>query len=147
MPEDGERKMANDETTKPLATPERRLFPKGTTIFKEGEAADSAYILDTGSVQIFKMIGGRRIQLGRISSRGIFGELGLLDEGPRMAAAYALEDSVCVVITREAITQMLDSAPGGLKVLVRSLVQTIRTAGNDLAEARFLLQEHENTKA
>jgi CRP-like cAMP-binding protein len=131
--------MSND--AKKPGAPERRLYPKGTTIFKEGEAADCAYILDSGAVQIFKMVGGRRIQLGVIAQRGIFGELGVLDDGPRMAAAYAAEDSVCVIITRESIAQMLDEAPGGLRVLVRSLVQTIRTAGDDLAEAKFLLHE------
>jgi CRP-like cAMP-binding protein len=119
----------------------RRVFPKGTTIFKEGERADQAYILESGRVEIFKMIGGRRIRLGVIGPHGIFGELALIDDGRRMAAAFAAEDSACLVVTREAIGHMLDGAPQGLTVLIQSMVGTIRSAGEDLAEARFQLME------
>jgi CRP-like cAMP-binding protein len=136
----------SDEAAKKSALPERRSFPKGTTIFKEADKADTAYILESGKVEIFKVIGGRRIRLGNVPPWGIFGELGILVDGPRMGTAYAVQDSVCVVLTKDSITQMLDEAPQGLTVLIRSLVQTIRTAGDDLAEARFLLMEHEKAQ-
>lgn len=127
------------------AVPGRVSFPKGTTIFKEGEKADCAYILEKGSVQIFKMVGGKRIQLGTIRNWGIFGELAIIDDSPRMAAAYAGEDSVCVVITKQSISDMLDGAPQGLRVLINSMVATIRTAGDDLAEARSRLRDSEQS--
>ncbi len=121
--------------------PERRAFPKGTTIFKEGERADAGYIVETGSVQIFKMIGGRRVLLGTIGPWGMFGELGLIDDSPRMAAAYTTEDTVCMVISKEAVALMLDAAPAGLGLLVQSMAETIRKAGEDLADSRFQLLE------
>ncbi len=117
--------------------PQRKTFAKGATIFKEGDKADAAYILESGSVEIFKMVGGRRIELGTVRSWGIFGELGLIDDRPRMAAAYAAQESVCMVVSKEAVAGLLDGAPEGLHVLIASLVQIIRTAGEELAEARF----------
>lgn len=134
------------ENEKKAMTPERRSFAKGSSIFKEGEAADAAYILESGSVGIFKVISGKRIMLGTIRPRGIFGELALLDPSPRMAAAIASEDSVCAVITKEAMDQMLENIPPGLLVLMRSMAQTLRAAGEDLAEARFQLQEKERSE-
>ncbi len=121
--------------------PQRKTFAKGATIFKEGDKADAAYILESGSVEIFKMVGGRRIELGTVRSWGIFGELGLIDDRPRMAAAYAAQESVCMVVSKEAVAGLLDGAPEGLHVLIASLVQIIRTAGEELAEARFQLLE------
>ncbi len=138
--------MAGDSDKKPVG-PERISFAKGASIFKEGEQADASYILECGQIGIFKMVSGKRILLGTIRPRGIFGELALLDPSPRMAAAVALEESVCAVITREAMEQMLESAPPGLLVLMRSMAQTLRAAGDDLADARFQLQEMERAAA
>lgn len=135
-----------EETEKKYAAPVRRSFAKGTTIFKEGDQADAAYILESGTVQIFKSVGGRRITLGNIGPWGIFGELGIVDEFPRMATAYAADDTVCMVITKESVEQMQHDAPPGLMVLIRSMAQTIRTAGENLAEARFLLMEKEKAE-
>src|ERR1700761_2002637 len=73
--------------------PERRTFSRGTTIFKQGERADAAYILESGTVQIFKMVAGKRIVLGNVQKWGLFGEMGLIDDSPRMASAYVTEDT------------------------------------------------------
>ncbi|HVI49656.1 MAG TPA: cyclic nucleotide-binding domain-containing protein [Candidatus Sulfotelmatobacter sp.] len=132
--------MAGENDRKPVA-PERRSFPKGSSIFKQGDTADAAYIVESGAISIFKTISGKRIALGSVGPRGIFGELALLDPSPRMASAVASEDAVCAVITKDSMDQMLESAPPGLLVLMRSMAQTIRSAGEELADARFQLQE------
>ena len=46
-----------------------------------------------------------------------------------------------MVVTKKAVGQMMDGAPQGLNTLIHSLVQIIRTAGQDLAEARYQLME------
>lgn len=132
--------MAGENERKPTA-PERRSFPKGSSIFKQGDAADAAYIVESGIISIFKTLSGKRIPLGSVGPRGIFGELALLDPSPRMASAVATEDTVCAVITKDSMEQMLESAPPGLLVLMRSMAQIIRTTGEDLADARFQLLE------
>jgi CRP-like cAMP-binding protein len=131
----------SSDSEKKTAAPERRLFAKGTTIFKLGDTADAAYIVESGAINIFKTISGKRISLGTVGPRGIFGELALLDPSQRMASAVASEDSVCAVITKDSMDQMLATAPPGLLVLMRSMAQTIRSAGEELADARFRLQE------
>jgi len=138
--------MSSEAEKKPIPPPERRMFPKGTSIFKEGDAADAAYIIESGAVSIFKVISGKRIPIGSVGPRGIFGELGVLDDGVRMAAAVTTDDTVCAVVTKEAMEQMLTSAPPGLLVLMRSMAQMLRQSGNDLADARFQLQENEREK-
>lgn len=126
--------------------PQRRSFAKGTSIFKEGDRADAAYIVESGSVQIFKMVSGRKVVLGTIHPWGMFGELGLIDNSPRMAGAYVVEDATCMVVSKDSIERMLDNAPDALRILIQSLVQIIRTAGQDLAEARYQLLETARTE-
>lgn len=138
--------MSSDTDKKPAA-PERRLFAKGSSIFKQGDSPDAAYIVESGAISIFKTVSGKRISLGTVGPRGIFGELALLDPSLRMASAMAIEDSICAVITKDHMDQMLASAQPGLLVLMRSMAATIRQAGEDLADARSRLQELEREEA
>jgi CRP-like cAMP-binding protein len=135
--------LAEREAGGKAGFPVRRKFARGTSIFKEGERADCAYILESGKVEIYKVIGGRRVTLGVIEQWGIFGELGLIDDSPRMAGAYVSEPAVCMVVSKESVNRLLDDAPQGLQTLIHSLVQVIRTAGTNLAEARFQLLERQ----
>ena len=125
--------------------PERVTFPRGTTIFKQGEQANAAYILESGTVQIFKMITGKRIVIGHVQKWGLFGEMGLIDDSPRMASAYVTEDATCSVLSKESFSRMMDSAPDGMLLVIESLTRTLRASGDDLAEARYRLSELERS--
>jgi len=128
------------------AFPERRNISHGTTIFKEGDEADCAYILESGAVQIFKMINGRRVVLGYVSHWGLFGEMGLIDDSPRMASAYVTEDAVCTVLSRENFSKMMDGAPQGMVLVIETLTRTLRNSGEQLADARYRIMELELEK-
>ena len=124
------------------AIPERRVFPKGTVIFREGDAGNQAYMLQEGTVRIFKTTSGRKITIGRIWPFQVFGELSMIDDSPRMAGAIADDDCTCLVLTKEAVRTMMDQAPPGLNTLILSLLATIRVMGSDLADAKAALLEH-----
>lgn len=127
--------------TKGNGAPERRKFAKGTVIFREGDRGDEAYLVQQGTVRIFKTVAGKRITIGRVWPSQVFGELALLDDGPRMAAALADDDVVCLVLRKESIRGLLDDASPGLQTLVLSLLDTMRTMGDELAAARAALKE------
>ncbi|MEW5728399.1 MAG: cyclic nucleotide-binding domain-containing protein, partial [Pseudomonadota bacterium] len=73
--------------------PERRNFAKGTVIFREGDKGAEAYLVQQGTVRIFKTVSGKRITIGHCKPFQVFGELALIDDAPRMAAAEATEDT------------------------------------------------------
>lgn len=123
------------------ASPERRTFGRGTTIFKEGDPGDCAFVLERGEIEIAKTMYGKTIRIGSVPQWGIFGELGALDGAPRMASAIAVRESVCLIIRRDTIAELLADAPQGLTVLVQTMANTIRHAGDDLAQARYRLTE------
>ncbi|EME68814.1 cAMP-binding protein [Paramagnetospirillum caucaseum] len=120
----------------------QRVFPRGTVIFKEGDSGHEAYMLQQGTVRIFKNVAGRKVTIGRVWPFQVFGELALIDDGPRMAAAVADDDATCLVLTKDAIRSMMDQAPPGLNTLIHSLLSTIRELGDDLADAKAMLAEH-----
>jgi CRP/FNR family transcriptional regulator, cyclic AMP receptor protein len=124
------------------SAPERRTFPTGTIIFREGDVGHEAYMLQQGTVRIFKTVAGKRVTIGRIWPFQVFGELSMMDDSPRMAGAVADDDAVCLVLGKDAIRSMMEQAPPGLNTLVQSLLTTIRAMGKDLADAKAILQEH-----
>jgi CRP/FNR family cyclic AMP-dependent transcriptional regulator len=130
-----------DMSGKANAVPERRVFAKGTVIFREGDRGSEAYLVQQGTVRIFKTVHGKRITLGSCKPFQIFGELALLDDGPRMAAAETSEETTVLVLSKATIRDMLDGAPVGLTTLLQSLIATMRTMGEDLATTKAQLLE------
>ncbi|HTH16765.1 MAG TPA: cyclic nucleotide-binding domain-containing protein [Magnetospirillum sp.] len=121
--------------------PERRTYAKGAVIFREGDRGSEAFLVQKGSVRIFKTVNGKRVTLGHCKPFQVFGELALMDDRPRMAAAEATEETMVLVVSKDTIRDMLDSAAPGLTTLIHSLIATMRSMGEDLASTRAQLME------
>jgi len=117
----------------------RKVFEPGTTIFDEGEPGHEAYVVEYGRVSVFKTVKGQRVELGSIIQGGIFGEMALIDDQPRMASAVAEIETACVVIGKDRLTEQLEQAPKGVRVIVGALLGNIRLMGAELAEAQVML--------
>src|SRR6266704_4824259 len=69
-------------------------FPQGKIIFDVGDVGDCLYILRSGHVHIYvENTTGEKIVLGEFEPGEVFGEISLLDGGPRTATAIAMEKS------------------------------------------------------
>ncbi|MCC6466985.1 MAG: cyclic nucleotide-binding domain-containing protein [Alphaproteobacteria bacterium] len=110
--------------------PQRRFFAN-ETIFEEGDSAAQAYLVDLGLVEISKQRGSRRVVLGRVKPGGIFGEMALVDDAPRMARAIAVADTVCFVIEREKIRAKIEAADPLMQALLRIFVRNIRSLASE----------------
>lgn len=119
----------------------RRVFEAGTTIFHEGEMGHEAYVVEYGHVSVFKTVKDKIVHLGEIMPGGIFGEMALIDDQPRMASAVAEVETACVVIAKERLSEQLEKAPKGVRVIVGALLGNIRLMGAELAEAQVILAE------
>lgn len=117
----------------------RVIFPKGATVFAEGEPGTTAYVVESGRVMVFKTVKGKRVEIGDVTQGGIFGEMALIDDHPRMASAVAEEETACVIIGKERLSEQLEKAPKGVRVIVNALLGNIRAMGAELAEATVIL--------
>ena len=88
----------NNETTINLKAFERfeRTFQPGEIIFSEYEVGDKFYLIQSGRVQLLKLIGDNEKTLDILQPSEMFGEMAILDNSPRSATAIAL-DSVSVL--------------------------------------------------
>lgn len=68
----------------------RITFEENAVIFKSGESGDSMYLIESGSVQLsITDQRGDKVILATLGKGEVFGELSLLDRGPRTASAIA----------------------------------------------------------
>lgn len=122
----------------------RRRFKAGEHIFAEGEAGDEAYVVESGRVAIYKQINGDKVVLGEVVETGVFGEMALIDDEPRMASAEACDDTVCLVLPKAALKSQLNRTPDLVILVLETLLHDIRKMGRELAEARSRLKARRN---
>ena len=105
---------------------ERRSFKDGETVFREGELGSTAFLVQSGDVEISRVNDGKDEVLAIIGIGGIFGEMALIDEKPRMATAKVKGGATIMTITKMMYERKLKSTDPFIRALLRILVQTVR---------------------
>ena len=122
------------QSAAPAAGPQTRKLKKGELLFSEGEGSRAMYFLKTGMIRIFKKKGDAYIELDTIRAGQVLGELAFLDGNPRSASGEALTDCELMEISGPAFQQVLASMPEWLKILLRTVVGRLRTAGTRIRQ-------------
>jgi uncharacterized membrane protein len=106
-----------------------RQLAAGETLFKTGEPGEALYIVRAGEVELFiRDTAGQKILLA-IAGRGeVFGELALLDRGPRTATAMALADTELLELDREDLLLLFHKSPAAALRLLAAMSQMTRKA-------------------
>ena len=68
-----------------------RTFQAGEMIFSEFEPGDNFYLIQSGRVQLVKLIGDIEKTLDILQPSEMFGEMAILENSPRSATAIALD--------------------------------------------------------
>ena len=68
-----------------------KTYPAGEMIFSEFEPGDTFYLIQSGRVQLVKIIGDIEKTLDILQPSEMFGEMAILENSPRSATAIALD--------------------------------------------------------
>src|SRR5438309_12007587 len=83
---------------------ETQHYGKGETVFSAGDAGDSVYIVRAGNVQVYiENYEGQKIILRENTKGDVFGDISLLDGGPRTATAVAVEETETLSVDRDQL--------------------------------------------
>ncbi len=81
-------------------------------VFWFGDSGDTLYVVDSGRVAVTAPdADGNHVVLDTLGPGGIFGELSLLDGGPRSATVRAMTDCSLLALSREAFHTFLRQRP------------------------------------
>lgn len=104
-------------------------FTPGQTIFLEGARGDDMYIVVEGQVNI---VADSQI-VETVEPGGIFGEMALIDNRPRSAAAIARTDCLLTPIGREHFLMLIKSTPLFAIQVMRVMADRLRHANEQRA--------------
>ena len=116
-----------------------RALSRNEVLFEQGDASSALYVIQEGRIAIATRSGdGRESVFAVLEDGALFGELPLFDDEPRSADARALTDSTVIELGYEPVRAVLRERPELLWVIVRLLVQRLRSTDEALADAIFL---------
>ena len=119
---------------------QRTSYRKGDTIFHEGQPGGEIFIVTKGTASAFLQTPNNAIRLATFAPGTVFGELAILDAGPRSATVVADEDLVCFVLTISKFTALMENHPN---VAVRILAAIGRQLSGRLRIANRTIHQLE----
>lgn len=118
---------------------ETRYIHSGEVLFKRGDEADGAYVIQEGRFKLSSN-DGSELTVGPCT---LLGEVALFSETRRPATARALEPSTVLRIPRFLFVRMLDSFPEAARKLREILAARLDQATREISNVRAVLDAHE----
>ncbi len=103
-----------------------RDFKAGDIIFKQGDAAQELFVIQSGKVEI--RLGNRL--LDTLSENSIFGEMALIDATSRSADAMAATDVKLVPVGEKQFLLLVSRTPYFALNVMRVLARRLRTSNH-----------------
>jgi CRP/FNR family transcriptional regulator, cyclic AMP receptor protein len=116
-----------------------RRYRRGDLIFNQGDSGDALYVVASGVVKVSTVSeDGGEVVFATLCQGDTFGELAVIDGGPRSAAARAIEATELVTFHRDAFIRMLHAYPLLTAALHRSLGALLRRTLEQASDLVFL---------
>jgi CRP-like cAMP-binding protein len=129
------RRLTPEDRDRLGAVSRARRYARGETIFEEGSPSEFFYTVATGRVKIFKMTpAGKDLILEVFGPGDPLGAVAVYDGRPFPASAVALEDTVCVLVPRQAFFALLEQHPSLVRGLLVGLTHRLIELTSRLAE-------------
>ncbi|MBL8512752.1 MAG: Crp/Fnr family transcriptional regulator [Betaproteobacteria bacterium] len=110
-----------------------RVYEKGDLIVKQGEIADSFYILAAGQVKVFVSKDDKDVIVGTLVAGEFFGEISLFDQEPRSASVEALERCYVQQLSYKSLQKVMDRSPHIAKKMMQGMSQRLRHADRQIS--------------
>jgi len=130
-----------------------RTFRAGEFIFSEFEPGDTFYLIQSGRVQLVKLVGDIERTLDVLQPSEMFGEMAILENSPRSATAIAIDDVTVLEFNSQNFEILLMGNPQiALKLLKmfckriydskrRFMILTLPDAQSKVADVFLMLDE------
>jgi EAL domain-containing protein (putative c-di-GMP-specific phosphodiesterase class I) len=100
----------------------------GQTLFREGDAPTTAFLIEQGTLRISAERDGASMVLNDLGAGALVGEMAVLDGSPRSATATALDHCVLTPVNRDQFAERLAVADPVVRALLLSQLSRYRHA-------------------
>ena len=128
-------------------TSELCTYEGSEVLFEAGDAADSAYVIMEGAVEIVAETGAGSVVEGVLGPNELFGELAVLTNSPRSATIRAKGDLVALRITGEMFLKLLAENPEVSLDVMRQLSDKLVRAHDQFVGLQKQLRQRDHAPA
>lgn len=118
-----------------------RRYEKGALILKEGEVAESLYVILSGTVKVFSLDvrdAQREIIYKTLTIGDFFGEIPMFDQAPRSASVAALDTCTVQVLSYPAFEKVLAESPDIAYRMMEKMTKRLRDADRKIGALAML---------
>lgn len=103
-------------------------LPSNQVLFREGDAPSSAFLIESGEVEISTWRDGKFTKLAHLGPGDLLGEMAVIDDSPRTATATAISDCALIPIDKAQIAERLKQADPIIRALLEGQLKRYRGA-------------------
>ncbi len=115
-----------------LLTRYGRRFEAGSVLFRDGDPASDAFLLQEGRVRLFKQVGAMERSLRVVRPGEVFGESALIPGSSRGATALALDPILALAFDSNTFDHILGFAPEVGGRIVQHVIRRLRDAEDQI---------------
>ena len=119
-----------------------RSFTAGTVLFRDGEPADFAFLLQSGRGRRFKQVGAMERSLRVVRAGDLFGESALKPGAVRRSTAVALDDVTAIAVDHGTFEQVLMTHSGLGSSVLQQLLGRLRDAEDQIEI--LMMRDHQS---
>ena len=106
-------------------------WKSGTTIYKIGDEADFAYLLEKGEVEVLSK---NSVRVGFINEKEVFGEQSILLNTKRTVTLKTTKDSVAIKIPKKTIIAEFQNSSKLMKAMLRTTYLRLMNLDNTIKD-------------
>ena len=111
-------------------------LPGGQTLFSQGDAGDSLYVLAHGRLSVSIAVDGHEQVIGEVGRGQVVGEMAVLTGEPRSATVRAVRDSELIRFSKPAFERVIEKDPRTMTLISRRLISRLRQSNRGTFHAR-----------
>ena len=113
-------------------TSERIHFSEGQRFFRQGDAADAAYVILDGRADVVLSNPAGEVKVAELGRNALVGEMGILSDAPRSATVVATEPSSVLRIDKRVFLELLSQFPQMSIAVMRELASRLERTNAQL---------------
>lgn len=113
-----------------MATPTSIFINEGQYLIREGEESKEIYIVEEGTLGVYKVKNCQEVKIGSIFQGEMVGEMSFFDNEPRCATIKAETNARLMVIPSAKFEMYLSKQPKWFRSLLETLIDRIRKASS-----------------
>ncbi len=115
-----------------------KTYRKNQVIFDQGDTGNSLIVIKSGLVKISLVdSNNHEFIIKTFSQNDFFGEMSLLDSGPRCATATAVEETRVLIIFRDDFVRLIQKSPSVAMNMLTELAERLRTTTDNISNLTF----------